>query len=131
MNQDAVPEALRAGFGVGFCCGSSFFLFVALVFLITTPWLKCYLSNANVPVWWILGMRLRGSPVGMLADTQIALVHSGFDVNIRQVECAYLANRHRILQPGDLFEIVKKGLQEKESPPAWLKSNPSHQFGEP
>jgi len=117
MNQDATTAAFYGGF----CCGLSFVVFPILVFLVTTPWLKCFLSGAGVTALNILGMRLRGSPVGLLVDTQVALIHSGFQVNIRQVESAYLANRHRILQPGDLFEIVKEGLQKTESQPIWAK----------
>jgi hypothetical protein len=127
MNENAVGEAFRAGFGIGVCCGTTFFFAIVLFFLLTAPWLKGYLSSAGVSMFEILGMRLRGSPVGLLVQTQIALLHSGFQVNIRQVESAYLANGHRIIQPGDLFQIVKEGLEEKESPPPWAKSWPDAQ----
>jgi uncharacterized protein YqfA (UPF0365 family) len=119
MNQNPVDEAMRAGFGMGFLCGFSFFVFVLFLFLFTTPWLRAYLSGAGVPVFSIIGMRLRGSPVAMLVDTKIALEHSGIQADIRQVESAYLANRHRIVQPGDLLEIVKAGLEAVDSRPAW------------
>ena len=115
MNQDE----LRAAFSGGFCCGLSFVVFPILYFLVTTPWHKSFLTSAGVSALNILGMRLRGSPVALLVDTQIALVHSGYQVNIRQVESAYLANRHRIVQPGDLYEIVKAGLEQIDSRPAW------------
>jgi uncharacterized protein YqfA (UPF0365 family) len=119
MDQNDVQDALRAGFSAGLCCGLSFVVMPILFFLVTTPWLKGYLSSANVPMLSIVGMRLRGSPVGMLVDTQIALVQSGIQANIRQVEAAYLANRHRIVQPGDLYEILKVGLAQTEQRPAW------------
>ena len=115
-------ESTTAAFYGGFCCGLSFVAFPIFVFMVTTPWLRCFLSGAGVTVWSIVGMRLRGSPVRRLVDTQIALVHSGYEVRIHQVESAYLANRHRIIQPGDLLGIMKSGLEAKKSRPVWADS---------
>jgi uncharacterized protein YqfA (UPF0365 family) len=87
--------------------------------IVTTPWLKCFLSGSEVTGLQILGMRLRGTPVDIVTDAQIALIHGGIRMHIGRVESAYLSERDRVRTAADLVHLVKWGLNEADPKPAW------------
>lgn len=95
-------------FVAGFTC-SLVFIFVAGVMLfLVLPWFRAFLSGTPLSLFQVLGMRLRGSPIKLLLDAQVALVHSGLQVDMREVESIYLANRGRILDLQDLVDAVRE-----------------------
>jgi uncharacterized protein YqfA (UPF0365 family) len=116
-------EELQDGFRVGAALGCLFSCFILLgpfiYIIVTTPWLKCFLSGVPVSGLHILGMRLRGTPVNLVTDASIALVQSGINISIRRVESAYLSEPGRVHTAADLVQLVKWGLNEADPKPAW------------
>ena len=115
MNNNATTGAFYGGF----CCGLSFVVFPILFFLLTTPWLKCFLSGSPFTALHILGMRLRGTPVSIVTDAHIALTHSGIQIDPRRVESAYLSSPTRVQTAADLVNLVRWGLYEADPKPRW------------
>ena len=107
-----VAEAARAYFGMGCACGFTAAFGIVLFFLLLSPWLKCFLSGSGISAMHILGMRLRGTPVQLIADAHIALVQQGVAVDHRRVESCYLANPGRIHSAHDLIEAVLADLSK-------------------
>jgi uncharacterized protein YqfA (UPF0365 family) len=81
---------------------------LALFFYLMRPWLQGFLSGAPVSILHLIGMRLRQTPVRLVMDAYISLIHSGTMVNAKTVESVYIANRHRILGTGDLVNLVRE-----------------------
>ena len=66
------------------------------LFNVLLPWKKAFLSGARVSLVQIVGMRLRGNPVGLLVDAMIILVQRGHrDLRMSKVEQVYLAEGSR------------------------------------
>jgi uncharacterized protein YqfA (UPF0365 family) len=59
-------------------------------------WKRAFMSGAKVSMLSIIGMRMRGCPPQFLVDAYCALVHSGHDVTIQQVESCYISRKHEI-----------------------------------
>ncbi|MEQ1904167.1 MAG: hypothetical protein ABL888_08295 [Pirellulaceae bacterium] len=92
-------------------------IFVALltVFVIFfRPWLKTFLHGRPVTLITLIGMRLRGAPMGLITDAYVELAHSGSRATIADIERAYHANPSKIRSSSDLAAIVR--AQEKQSP---------------
>lgn len=90
------------------------FLIVALTALVVglflvRPWLRCFLAGTPVSLIYILGMRLRGSPVTLIVDTLIAMKFRNLPGDIRQIESTYLANPGPMLTTEQLIERVQAG----------------------
>ena len=113
---DGLGDGFRAGLGLGCLCGFVVTAFPVFYLFVTTPWLKCFLSNAGIPGWHILGMRL---PVAVITDAYIALIQSGVSIDVRQVERAYLSQPSRVHSAAELFHLIKWGLEEANPKPAW------------
>jgi hypothetical protein len=115
-------DDFRAGFIGGFACGLALVVipgfFLTFVFA-GTPWLKCFLTGSRISLLQILGMVLRGTPVRLIADAQIALVHSGISMSPRFLETAYLTHPGRIHTAADLVNLVRWGLFEADPKPPW------------
>ncbi|WP_425618641.1 hypothetical protein NA78x_002350 [Anatilimnocola sp. NA78] len=95
-------------FLAGLMLGVVMTLFGLLVMRIFAPWLRAFLGGAPVSMFGLIGMMLRGSPVNLLIDTNLALVHSGKPVkfSIREIESKYIAHRHKIMTSQDLIELL-------------------------
>ena len=64
---------------------------LALAFaLLLRPWMQVFLSGGKVTLPAILAMRLRGVPVKPICDSYIMIIQCGGDVDIGQVQKAYL-----------------------------------------
>ncbi len=96
------PRSFQAGFaaGVGSCA------FAAFAFWVVSPWLRALLSGGPVPLFGVLGMRLRGSPVNLLIDTHLSLLHGGAKVGIADIESKYIAHRALIVTSQDLVDLL-------------------------
>ncbi|QDU27620.1 SigmaW regulon antibacterial [Anatilimnocola aggregata] len=78
----------------------------AFVLRIFSPWLRCFLGGAPVSFFSLIGMLLRGTPVNLLVDAHLSLVHSGKGAAIRELESTYIAQRGKILTSNDLVNVV-------------------------
>jgi uncharacterized protein YqfA (UPF0365 family) len=105
-------DNFAVGFFAGLLCAFVAMAMFAPAAWIIAPWLKCFLSGTPVSLVQIVAMRLRGTPVGLIVDTQTALTHSGIRVDMSKVEITYVANRHRIVHARDLFELVKQSVEQ-------------------
>ena len=100
-------------FALGYvCCLMSLNPATAFMYVFR-PWLKAFLSGTGTSFFHLLGARLRGSPVTLLLDAQIALIQRGVKVRLLDVERAYLANRHRVFALGDLIAVTEQFLRDQ------------------
>jgi uncharacterized protein YqfA (UPF0365 family) len=92
-------------------------IFVAMLTVIVIffrPWLKTFLHGRPVTLFALIGMRLRGAPMGLITDAYVELAHSGSRATIADIERAYHANPSKIRSSSDLAAIVR--AQEKQPP---------------
>ncbi len=76
------------------------------------PWLRLLLSGTPVSLPSLLAMRLRGSPVALIAEVYASQVHAGQkQLTIGKVEATYLAHRFNIESAGDLARYVQQELK--------------------
>src|SRR5262245_34006148 len=112
-------KGFEAGVGLGcivgflIIAGPSFFL------LATTPWHKCFFAGSGVSPLHILGMRLRGTPVGIITDAHIALTHRGIHIDAKRVESAFLSEPGRVHTASDLVSLVIWGIEQANPKPLW------------
>lgn len=125
LNSCAAPLLADVAFGPGLDDRPSLLIVLALVavFLVVAltalcvglflvrPWLRCFLAGTPVSLFYILGMRLRGSPVNLIIDTLIAMKFRSLPGDIRQIESTYLANPGPMLTTEQLIERVQAGVK--------------------
>lgn len=80
----------------------------AVFLLFFRVWIRAFLHGYPVMIVTLIGMRLRGSPPGLLVDAYITLRRTGMDITIRDVENTYIDARPRAQTGDELVEIVKK-----------------------
>ena len=89
-------------------------LMVAAAFvLVFRHWIKAFMNGAPISIFEILGMVLRGNPRSTLVDAYIQLNHRGSPATIKDVELAYIENRHRVRNSHDLVDFVEKRLDDQ------------------
>lgn len=81
--------------------------------LILRPWVKATLAGAPVSIFHIIGMRLRGTPPGLIIDALVQLRMRGTETTVREVETQYLAHQQRIRAAFDLVDAVEANLAEQ------------------
>jgi len=112
-------------FWTGFAAGAATVLGIVLVagigFLIIRPWLRMKLTGGRGSLLRILFMRLRGNPPMLIVDAYTALLHSGEEVRLMEVESQYVANRAKILTASDLMEFVREYKRREASSEAKRK----------
>jgi uncharacterized protein YqfA (UPF0365 family) len=91
------------------CLIATLMVFMAFV-LLFRHWIKAFMNGAPVSIFAILGMLLRGNPRSTLIDAFIQLSHRGSPATIKDVELAYIDNRHRIRNSHDLVGFVEERL---------------------
>jgi uncharacterized protein YqfA (UPF0365 family) len=71
-------------------------LLIAICIVIVTavaslfrPWMQCFLSGAPIPLFEILAMRLRGSPVRAICEQRIKAKYAGENLTAEQLEKAH------------------------------------------
>jgi uncharacterized protein YqfA (UPF0365 family) len=85
-----------------------------LVFvLIFRVWVRGLLGGVRVSILDVLGMRLRGNPVGLLVDALLVLKQRGIEASIAEVEATYIAHQGQPYTPSDLADSV---VQCREGP---------------
>ena len=105
-------------FLVGFIVGIFTTLAVSRLFeylFMTRHWLRAMLSGTHLSLVAIIRMRTKGCPVPMIVDTYCALVHSGYDVSVREIEAFYITNRfdYDIDDPNSFLKRVKNSLDQR------------------
>jgi len=84
-----MPQALIIGLVI---VGALVLLIFAVVFFnFVGVWIRAKLANAPVSLSNMLAMKLRGVPVGLIADTRITAVKAGIHLTTDQLEAHYLA----------------------------------------
>jgi uncharacterized protein YqfA (UPF0365 family) len=83
--------------------------------LLFRHWVKALMSGAPVSIMTLLGMVLRGTPRSLAVEAYIQLKHRGSAATMKDVELAYLANRHRIDNSHDLVDRVERTLAHAEA----------------
>jgi len=66
------------------------------------------MSSGSASMFEIVGMRLRGNPPLLIIDAYLALLHSGEQITLRDVESCYIVNRSRITDSHDLVDALHK-----------------------
>ena len=100
---DNVPW-LVVGLVVGFFVG----LVSELVFRILSTWIGSVSSGAPVPLGYLIGMRLRRTPIQLVTDAHVALNKRGSPTDLAQVEGVYLAYRSDVRTEQDLVRLVQE-----------------------
>ncbi len=54
------------------------------------PWLQCFLSGVPVPLFEIVAMQLRQSPVKLICEQRIRANHVGVNLSCSELEQAHL-----------------------------------------
>ncbi|MDX1947071.1 MAG: flotillin-like FloA family protein [Pirellulaceae bacterium] len=85
---------------------------LAMLWWLFGPWFRAFLSGGQVSLFSIVGMRVRGSPVSLILDAYLALLHGGQKVRLAQVESAFLAHRAKVFTSADLVEVVKANVEQ-------------------
>jgi uncharacterized protein YqfA (UPF0365 family) len=68
------------------------------------------MSGLQLPLFHLVGMRLRRTPPGLLVEAGIMLKHQGQTVDMVELERLYLANRDQVFSARDLINVF---LREK------------------
>jgi uncharacterized protein YqfA (UPF0365 family) len=95
-------------FILGYLCG--FILSIAPILLWVIIPIKIKASNYGLKITSarIIGVFLRRSPRKLIVDTLIELKRDGYDIDLDQVEAAYLMNPHTSKTVRDLKRHVLK-----------------------
>lgn len=94
------------GLAFGFAGAVLLFILMGLLFFLVRPWVRIKFKGGSVGLMAIVGMRLRGTPIQLLEDAYISLIHSGARVNWREIESQFLANQKEIRTAQDLEQVV-------------------------
>ena len=82
-----------------------------ILFGFVRPWMPAFMAGAPIPLFTIVGMRLRQNPVSLLIDAYLQLRWNHVDATIAEVERCYMQNSNRITTAQDLVDRV---LQERD-----------------
>ena len=96
----------QRSFQAGTCFGLAVAAFLAFAFWVASPWVRSLLSGGRLSAFHVVGMRLRGSPVNLLLDAHLSLVHDGHSVPIEDIESKYVAHRTEVVSSKDLVDLV-------------------------
>ena len=66
-----------------------------------------FLHGRPVSLMALIGMRLRGAPMGIITDAYAELIHAGSKATIADIERAYHANPSKDRSSSDLAAIVR------------------------
>lgn len=104
----------------------AFFLFVLLnfFFLLVRPWLRAFFAATPIPMFQIVAMRMRGSPVYKILDVGIAASQAGHRIawedleraSIQGADLNMITDAYCILRErGEHYSIEELVLAFKES----------------
>ena len=71
------------------------------------PWLRAYLHGTPVPIFQIVGMKLRRNPTQLLIEAYITLKRKDDSVRMDLLESTYIDHRGKIVTYEDLVRIYQ------------------------
>lgn len=83
--------------------------FLGLMLPLFRCWVRVMLAGGRGSLVALVGMRLRGSPVGRIVDAYVMLVQQAETTSLQEVEQVYLNHRHTIR---DARELQNQVLEE-------------------
>ena len=92
-------------FEQGVMAGAGGVAAILILIFILRPWRRAMFSGAYLPLGYIIGMRLRGTPPCLLVDAYIELIKRGNQISMDVVECLYLQHKLKIRTSHDLAKI--------------------------
>ena len=104
-----MPDDPMIVFLLGFAAGVLACVLCWLLAWLIAPWARGVLTRVNVPLVQVLGMRLRGTPPGLIIDALISLKMRGHTSDARllsRVESVYLEDRQRYRDGKSLADAV-------------------------
>lgn len=96
------------GFAFGIVTAVMLVTFLGIVFALFRPWIRLKLLGGHGSLIHIVAMRLRGTPPMLIIDAYTALLQSGEDVRLHDVESQYVVHRATIMDVRDLIEKVRE-----------------------
>ena len=93
-------------FWLGLAAGVLIGLVLELVLRIVHTWIRSVSSGAPVPLGYLIGMRLRGTPSQLIVDAHSALAKRDRPTTIDVVETTYLAHRSEVRSEQDLVRLL-------------------------
>lgn len=106
-------EIFFYGFAFGIAATILVFMLVGGGLLIVRPWIRLKLTGGRGTLLQVLAMRFRGTQPMRIVNAYTALLHSGVNVSLREVESHYVANRSRLVKESDLIEHVRQYKQRE------------------
>ncbi len=100
--------SLMVAFVAGILCSCVFLFAIGLFFLFFRPWLQLVLAGGRGSLFQLLAMRLRGTPVRLVVEAYISLLHQGEKVRLADVESQYVAHRYAIRDAQTLMKYVRE-----------------------
>ena len=89
-------------------------LLVAIVFILFLRiWIKAMMSAVPIPIFRIIGIKLRGNPANLLVDAHILLAKQKVATSLDETEFTYMENRNRIHSAEDLVRLVREKKARK------------------
>ncbi|MFM7742595.1 MAG: flotillin-like protein FloA, partial [Verrucomicrobiota bacterium] len=87
-------------------------LLLLVLFLLSflTVWVRARLAGAEVGLFDLVGMRLRGVPYGVIVDAKIAATKAGLSVEVEKIDAHYLAGGNIVQTVQALIAAQKAGL---------------------
>lgn len=66
-------------------------IFAIIFFSFMRLWIKAFLTGAQISIWDLIGMKLRGVDYALIVQWKIALVQAGVKISTKELEMHYLA----------------------------------------
>ena len=87
-------------------------LLILVLFLLSflTVWVRARLAGAEVGLFDLVGMRLRGVPYSVIVDAKIAATKAGLSVDVEKIDAHYLAGGNIVQTVQALIAAQKAGL---------------------
>ena len=87
-------------------------LLLLVLFLLTflAVWVRARLAGAEVGLFDLVGMRLRGVPYSVIVDAKIAATKAGLSVDVEKIDAHYLAGGNIVQTVQALIAAQKAGL---------------------
>ncbi len=82
-------------------------LFLVSFMILFGPWLRAFLLGTPVSLVQLIGMKLRGTPLGVVTEAYSTLKRRGEVQKISEVELFYLDHRTKVTIAEDLVELFR------------------------
>jgi uncharacterized protein YqfA (UPF0365 family) len=108
-------------FLVGFIAGAGAILALFGGLFLAAPVLKSWVmaksANSGVPLGWLIGMHLRGTPAELIVMAHVMQQKRGVPHDLAMTETTYIAFRDDVKTAGDLVTIVDREAARARAEP--------------